>query len=137
MASRRCRRVRAASGRSGEDVRAQAQGQLDAIAARLELSAEEARALWNSIDARRLPQPTPSPRLRAAVWNLVAELSSEHFQLRGVDDARYILARMGPWVAEEIAPARQVLLVTGQPQRLGQLGGEHCWAPLAAGLSPD
>ena len=89
-----------------EELRAQAQGQLDALAARLGRTPGEVRALWDSIEAAgALPQARPSARLRLAVWRAVAELSGEHFQLRGVDDARHALSQMGPWVAEEIAPA--------------------------------
>jgi HEAT repeat protein len=36
---------------------------------------------------------------------LVADLSGEHFQLRGVDDARHTLSRLGPWAAAELALA--------------------------------
>ena len=44
----------------------------------------------------------PAPR---ELWRLVSDLSGEHFQLRGVDDARFILSRLGPWSAAEFAAA--------------------------------
>ncbi len=66
---------------------------------------DQLQSLWGSAQATDLPQPEPSVLLRQAVWRLVEELSEEHFQLRGVDDARYVLSRMGPWTALEIAPA--------------------------------
>jgi len=89
-----------------DELRAQAQGRLDALAARLGRSPAQVRALWDSIEAAgALPKPAPSARARLEVWRAVSQLSGEHFQLRGVDDARYSLSQMGPWVAEEIAPA--------------------------------
>ncbi|MFT7167739.1 MAG: hypothetical protein ACI80K_000861, partial [Paracoccaceae bacterium] len=46
-----------------------------------------------------------SDPLLAELWLLVADLSGEHFQLRGVDDARYTLSHLGPWAAEELSLA--------------------------------
>lgn len=46
-----------------------------------------------------------SDRLRGHVWLLVADMSGQHFQLRGVDDARYVLSRLGPWAASELGLA--------------------------------
>jgi HEAT repeat protein len=85
----------------GESARAQ----LAALEAEYGRPGNELRALWNSSRATELPQHTPSPALRAAVWTWIAELSGEHFQLRGVDDARYVLARLGPWAVDEVAAA--------------------------------
>lgn len=68
-------------------------------------SAEEMTSLWESADASRLREKSASSALRLATWKKVSELSSEHFQLRGVDDARFILSRLGPWAAELIAEA--------------------------------
>ncbi|MAG62367.1 hypothetical protein CMO84_02465 [Candidatus Woesearchaeota archaeon] len=78
---------------------------LQAAADRAEVEPSELAGLWTSQRAGELPQPTPSLRLRHEIWKLVNELSEEHFQLRGVDDARHVLSNMGPWVAREIAPA--------------------------------
>lgn len=126
---------------STEELRAQARGQLDGIASRVGAPIEEVRATWFSIDApTRLPQPSPTPALRRAVWERVSQLSSEHFQLRGVDDSRYALSRMGPWIASEIAPAlfdedAHVRLHVAQVlERLGpraQVAGPHLVAAMA------
>ncbi len=48
---------------------------------------------------------TPSGALLHEVWYFVSELSGAHFQLRGVDDARFALSDLGPWLATELAPA--------------------------------
>ena len=78
---------------------------LQAAAERAGVDQAQLTVLWSSQRAEELPQPTPSLHLRREVWRLVNELSEEHFQLRGVDDARHVLSNMGPWVAREIAPA--------------------------------
>ncbi len=52
-----------------------------------------------------LDQPKPSDAFLFETWTFVSELSSAHFQLRGVDDARFALSDLGPWLATEIAPA--------------------------------
>lgn len=49
--------------------------------------------------------PPPGDALRGELWRLVADLSGEHFQLRGVDDARYVLSRLGPWAGAELGLA--------------------------------
>ena len=59
---------------------------------------------------------------------LLADLSGEHFQLRGVDDARHTLSLLGPWAAEEFALALEdddeyVRLHTAQVlERMGPRG---------------
>jgi len=83
----------------------QAQSQLDDLAASVQLSPEELYRRWNSIDATSLPQPSPSPALRREVWRLVAAMNDDTIQLRGVDDARYVLCRLGPWAALELSDA--------------------------------
>lgn len=62
---------------------------------------------WRSPRAGSLPgaERPPSPRLELALWRTVERLSSEHFQLRGVDDARFVLSRQPPWGAELVAQA--------------------------------
>ncbi len=52
-----------------------------------------------------LTSSPPSEALLHEVWQFVSELSGEHFQLRGVDDARFALSDLGPWLATELAPA--------------------------------
>ena len=49
--------------------------------------------------------PAPSEAARGMVWRYVSDVSGEHFQLRGVDDARYVLSRHGGWAAEELGRA--------------------------------
>ncbi len=91
-----------------EELRAQAAAQVASIAeiAGLEpTGGRELARLWSSVDATLLPQPDPSPELRLELWRLVSELGVEHFQLRGVDDSRYALSRLGPWAAPELALA--------------------------------
>lgn len=53
----------------------------------------------------RLPRVVPSPALVLATWRHIAMLSGEHFQLRGVDDARYVLARLDGWAVPLLAAA--------------------------------
>lgn len=92
--------------RGGTDsLRATAATQLAALSADVGLTAEETWQVWNSIDAGSLPQAAVSPTLRLELWRLVRELDEDHFQLRGVDDARYVLSRLGPWAADEISAA--------------------------------
>jgi len=51
------------------------------------------------------PLERPSAALTDALWRSVSELSGEHFQLRGVDDARYALLRLPAYAARELASA--------------------------------
>jgi HEAT repeat protein len=53
--------------------------------------------------AGRLPAPATSAAFDAAVWRFVARLAE--YQLRGVDDARYVLAQLGEVAADELAAA--------------------------------
>ncbi len=64
------------------------------------------------IEAMRLVEGTPpsgalapSEGLLQATWLWISELSGEHFQLRGVDDGRFVLSSLGPWAAEVFAEA--------------------------------
>jgi len=68
-------------------------------------SGDEVLRRWYAADAAALPPREPSAALRLNVWRALSNLSSEHFQLRGVDDARYALANLGHWAAPEIAQA--------------------------------
>lgn len=71
---------------------------------------------------------TVSDALLGEVWLLVADLSGEHFQLRGVDDGRHTLSLLGPWAAGELALALEdddeyVRLHTAQVlERMGPRG---------------
>ncbi len=52
--------------------------------------------LWFVADPEGLLQrANPSARLRREIWQRISDLSGEHFQLRGVDDARFVLSQMG------------------------------------------
>lgn len=62
-------------------------------------------ALWDSADSHDRLDPEPSDALRLAAWIELGELSSERFQLRGVDDARFVLCRTGPWGARLVSEA--------------------------------
>ena len=71
-----------------------------------EVTAEDADRLMADWEAGRRTRLSAAPEaLRAEVWRLVSDLSGEHFQLRGVDDARFILSRLGPWAAAELGAA--------------------------------
>lgn len=62
--------------------------------------------LWATGDpSARLVAASPSPRLRRAAWERISHLSGEHFQLRGVDDARFVLARLGTWIVDPLCRA--------------------------------
>ncbi|MFT7679722.1 MAG: HEAT repeat protein [Planctomycetota bacterium] len=93
------------AGRDGNPAQASAQNELNKLTERLQLEPAEILRQWHSLEATQLPQHTPSKALRARIWERVSQLSGEHFQLRGVDDALYILERLGPWAALEITPA--------------------------------
>jgi len=94
---------------NGEDeaIRGSAEQRLGELAAGVgAASPEEHWELWTGTDPeRRLWRTDPSPRLVLAVWREIEQLSGEHFQLRGVDDARFILSRMGSWVTAPLADA--------------------------------
>ncbi|MDF1837379.1 MAG: HEAT repeat domain-containing protein [Planctomycetota bacterium] len=90
-----------------------------------------------------LDQPEPSRAFLFEVWTVVSKLSSAHFQLRGVDDARFALSDLGPWLATEIAPALKdsdlyVRLHMGQVlQRHGPRGKAAVPALIEALGDPD
>ncbi len=89
-----------------EDARAAlAAAELAAVVEPLGMEAEQALALWSGVDAEALPLPPPSDAQLREVWDLVLDLSGDTFQLRPVDDARYVLSRLGPWCAREVASA--------------------------------
>ena len=97
--------------------------------AREEVSAEDADALMRgwSVGAKGRTALAPDD-LRGLIWQLISDLSGEHFQLRGVDDARYILSRLGPWASEELGLALEDeddyvrLHVTQVLERMGPRG---------------
>lgn len=90
-----------------EELRATASERLETLArdAGLE-SAEQHWQLWNVADPERLIyNEAPSARLQLRVWERISQLSGEHFQLRGVDDARFVLSRLGAWATEPLCEA--------------------------------
>ena len=92
---------------SSEELRNSAQERLESLARDAGLdSPEQHWELWNVSDPDgRLLNESPSPRLRLEMWKWISQLSGEHFQLRGVDDARFVLSRMGSWVVEPLCEA--------------------------------
>lgn len=58
---------------------------------------------WSSPRAGDLPLPEPSDALRLEVWRRVAALAE--WDLRAVDDGRFVLSRSAPWVAGVLARA--------------------------------
>lgn len=66
-------------------------------------SLEQSLAGYAGIEAPTAVEP--SEALLAETWHWISDLSGEHFQLRGVDDARFVLSSLGPWAAEVFAEA--------------------------------
>ena len=64
---------------------------------------DDAAALRDDWEAGRLPSPERSERYWLAVWRWVHHFTD--FQLRAVDDARFLLSRSNAVVAERIAEA--------------------------------
>lgn len=104
-----------------EEVRARAAERLQTLAT--EAGAESVEALWQlwyAADPERLlHRESPSPRLVREVWRQIEQLGGEHFQLRGVDESRFILSRMGAWATVPLCsalhdPDRYVRLHTAQ-----------------------
>lgn len=61
-------------------------------------------AAWNSPDPeRKVPREEPSPELRAEIWRRVAALGV--FDLKLVDDARFVLSRSPWWVVDVLTQA--------------------------------
>lgn len=74
-----------------------------ASAAGFEDSAEQYRLWFEGDPEHRLPQAAPSLPLRLEVWKRIQSLTE--WQLRGVDDARFILCSLGTWAAQPLAEA--------------------------------
>ncbi len=78
----------------GAELRARASEVLDRLRQDLGCAEwSEIERAWREGDGSRLPPPPRSPRYQLAVWRWIAELGA--WQLRGVDDARFVLARLG------------------------------------------
>lgn len=62
--------------------------------------------LWFVADPdKQLHRTDASPRLERELWRRVSDLSGEHFQLRGVDDARFTLSHLGSWATGPLSEA--------------------------------
>ncbi len=116
-----------------ETARLRATGVLERL--RLELGCADPAELeraWRQGDAAHLPPPPRSARYRLAVWRLIAAL--DEWQLRGVDDARFVLSRLGPDDARALAEAlrdRSVYVRVHAAQCLERMG------PRAAPAGPQ
>ena len=100
--------ARAAGDPAGDAARNQLAALLQRAQAELELEeVPDTAAVLAAWKAGRLSRPASaaSDGLLGELWMLLADLSGEHFQLRGVDDARHTLALLGPWAAAEFALA--------------------------------
>jgi len=104
------------------------------------VSGEALVAAWRASAPTRAEVGQLPAALSGAVWRAVSELSGEHFQLRGVDDARYALSRLPGWAALELALALEdqdpfVRLHIAQVlERMGPRGREFAARPLIARL---
>ena len=92
---------------STDTVRASAEARLVELSGQVGTeSADELWRLWFEGDPeQRLLRAEPSARLEQEVWRHVEQLSGEHFQLRGVDDARFILSHLGAWATAPLSEA--------------------------------
>lgn len=83
-----------------QELSVRARERLDAIAEGQGIeSAQLHWQLWQVDDPEgRVFNSSPSSRLELELWKLIEQLSGAHFQLRGVDDARFQLSRMGAWI---------------------------------------
>lgn len=124
-------RVIGARGRTSE-VRERALGMLADIAREAGFAdADALYAAWNGPDAEhRVPRKEPSPELRAALWRRIAELGV--FDLKHVDDARFVLSRSPWWTVEllvealhEQAPLLRAAVVQSL-ERMGARAGAAC-----------
>lgn len=109
------------------ELRALAGAELENLARELELASGDALVRTREIadPDSTLPVPEPSAALRLEVWRRIAQLSGEHFQLRGVDDARFVLARLEAWAAgplSEVLREDDVWLRVHAAQCLGRMG---------------
>ncbi len=89
---------------SDPDQRERALGEANALAAELGFAnGWELRRAWDAGDSYgRLPRPRRSEAYQLALWRWLARL--DEFQLRGVDDCRFLMARLD-WVAAEVLSA--------------------------------
>jgi len=87
------------------DLSALAEERLAAIAQEAGVAdPDEHYQLWFGGDPEgRLPAAEPSARLRLEAWRRIRDLRD--FQLRGVDDGRFVLSRLGTWIVDPLCEA--------------------------------
>jgi hypothetical protein len=97
-------RVLATSG-STPELREHARSMLAQVAADAGFAdADALYAAWNSADPEhKVPREEPSPELRAEIWRRVSALGV--FDLKLVDDARFVLSRSPWWVVDVLVEA--------------------------------
>lgn len=125
-----------ANGPDGE-ASAAAEAELARLADEAGLSdAAELDAAWR--EGGELPRHEHSPHLKLALWKWIARLAE--FQLRGVDDTRFLFERMGAQAAELLAQAlhdENVYVRVHAAQCLQRMGprGRGAGPELLAGLN--
>lgn len=126
-------RVISANGRTPE-LRERALGVLADVAREAGFAdADALYAAWNGPDVEhKVPRKEPSPELRAELWRRVCELGV--FDLKHVDDARFVLSRSPWWAVELLVEAlheRAPLLRAAVVQSLERMG------PRASAACPE
>jgi len=128
-------RYMAANG-PGEALRARALARLEELGAEYGLDDLALQRLWDeggtSADGRFPPPGPQSARYRLEVWRWIGRL--DEFQLRGVDDARFILSRLGSGAVHALAEAlhdASPYVRVHAAQCLERMG------PRAAGAAPE
>ncbi|MEM6672952.1 MAG: HEAT repeat domain-containing protein [Planctomycetota bacterium] len=131
-----------AGGPVGDAAADAARAQIASIVAAAEVPDAAALSLaWSRGEVGR--SGDVSDALVARTWLLVADLSGEHFQLRGVDDARYQLSRLGPWAGSVLAEALEDddeyvrLHVCQSLERMGRRGHQAAEGLALALLDPS
>lgn len=88
-----------------EELRTAAAGQLARLASEAGVGdAAEHYRLWHAGDPLgRLPRHEPSLALQVELWRWIAALAE--YQLRGVDDARFVLSNLGSYAVQPLCDA--------------------------------
>lgn len=87
------------------DLAARTQATLQQAAQARGTTPEALLPTWIAGDPDVWPTPNVSPELRCLVWQEIEATAGEHFQMRGIDDARNQLKGLGTWVAAPLAEA--------------------------------
>ncbi|HRV81205.1 MAG TPA: HEAT repeat domain-containing protein [Planctomycetota bacterium] len=88
-----------------EALRSRAQGVLADLETEHGMPSADLYQAWLAGSEEAWPPIEPSNELMHEFWLQVDQLSGEHFQLRGVDDARYALSQLGTWATPHLAQA--------------------------------